>query len=43
MGSGMSRETRFGARTPLVAIPTVAMALQGYVPAVSARAGTAST
>ncbi len=41
MGSGMSRETRFGARTPLVAIPTVAMALQGYVPAVTAHADTA--
>ena len=41
MGSGMSRETRFGARTLLVAIPTVAMALQGYFPAVTAHADTA--
>ena len=41
MGSGMSRETRFGARTPLVAIPTVATALQGCFPAVTARADTA--
>ena len=41
MGSGMSREIRFGARTPLVAIPTVAMAPQGYVPAVTAHADTA--
>ena len=41
MGSSMSREIRFGARTPLVVILTIAMALQGYVPAVSARADTA--
>ena len=41
MGSSMSREIRFGARTPLVAIPTVAMALQGYFPAVTAHADTA--
>ena len=41
MGSSMSRETRFGARTPLVAIPTVAMAPQGYFPAVTAHADTA--
>ena len=41
MGSSMSREIRFGARTPLVAILTVAMALQGYVPAVTAHADTA--
>ena len=41
MGSGMSRETRFGARTPLVAIPTVATAPQGYFPAATARADTA--
>ena len=40
MGGGMSRGIRFGARTLLVAILTVAMALQGYVPAVTARAGT---
>ena len=41
MGSGMSRETRFGARTPLVAIPTIAMAPQGYFPAATAHADTA--
>ena len=41
MGSSMSREVRFGARTPLVVILTVAMALQGYVPAVAARVDTA--
>ena len=41
MGSSMSREIRFGARTLLVAILTVAMALQGYVPAVTAHADTA--
>lgn len=41
MGSRMSRGIRFGARTLLVAILTVAMALQGYFPAVTARAGTA--
>ena len=41
MGSGMSRETRFGARTPLVAIPTVAMALQGCFPVATAHADTA--
>jgi len=37
----MSREIRFGARTLLVAILTVAMALQGYFPAVTAHADTA--
>ena len=37
MGSGMSREIRFGARTLLVAVLTAAMALQGYLPAVTAR------
>ena len=41
MGSSMSRETRFGARTLLVAILTAAMALQGYLPAVTAHADTA--
>ena len=41
MGSSMSREIRFGARTLLVAILTVAMALQGYFPAVTAHADTA--
>ena len=41
MGSSMSREIRFGARTPLVAILTIAMALQGYFPAVTAHADTA--
>ena len=41
MGSSMSREVRFGARTLLVVILTVAMALQGYVPAVAARVDTA--
>ena len=41
MGSSMSRETRFGARTPLVAIPTVAMALQGCFPAATTHADTA--
>lgn len=41
MGSSMSREIRFGARTPLVAILTVAMAPQGYFPAVTAHADTA--
>lgn len=41
MGSGMSRETRFGARMPLVAIPTVAMAPQGCFPAATAHADTA--
>ena len=41
MGSSMSREIRFGARTLLVAILTIAMALQGYFPAVTAHADTA--
>ena len=41
MGSSMSREIRFGARTLLVVILTIAMALQGYFPAVTARADTA--
>ena len=41
MGGGMSREIRFGARTPLVAIPTIAMAPQGYFPAATAHADTA--
>ena len=41
MGSSMSRETRFDARTPLVAILTVAMAPQGYFPAATAHADTA--
>ena len=41
MGNSMSRETRFGARTPLVAIPTVAMAPQGCFPAATAHADTA--
>ena len=41
MGSRMSRGIRFGARTLLVAILTVAMALQGYFPAATAHADTA--